>query len=231
LAFSGTSKVNRVVRSTGVPSAEALAWPTTKSPSQCPGNRTIRYLRWPLVDADQVLDGLRAEPHLARTTNPMPAAESADHLPLECAPGQHIEIGIDGFMRDAHRRLVRIPLRQPACNLFGRPALREQCEDRRAQAGLDRQLPRLARVMGPGLHPLVSTHPPIRQGRGVLTSEIARHGTQGSTQRLSDDPETRPSGHYATQLLAFHEVYSSTLDHVQLPGSWFDQDTGVALES
>ena len=37
LAFSGTSRVIRVVRSTSVPSAEALAWPTSKSPSQCPG--------------------------------------------------------------------------------------------------------------------------------------------------------------------------------------------------
>lgn len=40
LAFSGTSMVNRVVRSTSVPSAEALAWPTSKSPSQCPS--TVR---------------------------------------------------------------------------------------------------------------------------------------------------------------------------------------------
>ena len=40
LAFRGTSTVNRVVRSTRVPSAEALAWPTSKSPSQCPG--TVR---------------------------------------------------------------------------------------------------------------------------------------------------------------------------------------------
>ena len=40
LAFSGTSRVNRVVRSTSVPSAEALAWPTSKSPSQWPG--TVR---------------------------------------------------------------------------------------------------------------------------------------------------------------------------------------------
>ena len=33
-AVSGTNSVNRVVRSTNVPSAEALAWPTSKSPSQ-----------------------------------------------------------------------------------------------------------------------------------------------------------------------------------------------------
>ncbi len=39
-AVSGTSHVNRVVRSTSVPSADAWAWPTSTSPSQCPG--TVR---------------------------------------------------------------------------------------------------------------------------------------------------------------------------------------------
>ncbi len=40
LAVRGTSSVNRVVRSTNVPSADAFAWPTSKSPSQWPG--TVR---------------------------------------------------------------------------------------------------------------------------------------------------------------------------------------------
>ena len=39
-AFNGTNSVNRVVRSTSIPSAEALACPTSKSPSQWPG--TVR---------------------------------------------------------------------------------------------------------------------------------------------------------------------------------------------
>jgi len=39
-AFRGTSKVNHMVRSTSIPSADALAWPMSKSPSQCPG--TVR---------------------------------------------------------------------------------------------------------------------------------------------------------------------------------------------
>ena len=106
-------------------------------PLPMPRHRTIRHLRGPLVDADQVLNGPRRQPHLAGPTKPMPTAESADQFPLERAAGQHIEIRVDGLMRDPHRRFVRIPLWQPARNLFGRPALREQREDRRAQAGLD----------------------------------------------------------------------------------------------
>ena len=160
----------------------------------------------------------------------MSATQVPDHLPLERAAGQHIEIGIDGFVRDAHRRLVRIPLRQPACNLFGRPALREQREDRRAQAGLDHERPGLARVVGPALRPLLSRHRPIRHGRGVLASELTRQGTRGATQRLGSDSEAMTSRQHATQLLTFHETQSLIVGHVQLLGSWIDQDTGVALE-
>jgi hypothetical protein len=38
------------------------------------------------------------------------------------------------------------------------------------------------------------------------------------------------SGQHATQLLALHQTQAVILGHVQLLGSWFDQDTGVALE-
>ena len=106
-------------------------------PLPMPRHRAIRHLRWPLVDADQVLNRPRRQPHLAGPTKPMPTAEIADQFPLERASGPHIEIRVDGLMRDPHRRFVRIPLWQPARNLFGRPALREQREDRGAHAGLD----------------------------------------------------------------------------------------------
>ena len=118
----------------------------------------------------------------------MSAAEIADQLPLERAAGQHIEIGIDGFMRDAHRRLVRIPLRQPASNLFGGPALSEQGEDRRPQAGLDGQLPRLPGSVRPATRPLVGTDRPIGHGRGVMAGEFARQGARGLAQGLSGGP-------------------------------------------
>ena len=135
-------------------------------PLPMPRHRAIRHLCWSLVDADQVLDGPRAEPHLAGPTKPVPSAKIPDKRSLERAPWQHIERGIDGFARSAHRRLVRIPLRQPACNLFGRPALR----------------------------PLLGRHCPIRHGRGVLASEFTRQGTRGSAQDLSNGSEARPSG-------------------------------------
>ena len=44
-------------------------------------------------------------------TKPVAAPERPGQFPLQGAPGQDIEIGIDGFVRDPHRRLVRIPLR------------------------------------------------------------------------------------------------------------------------
>lgn len=53
----------------------------------------------------------RREAHLAGPTKPVPAAERAGQLPLEGAAGQHIEIGINGFVRDPHGRVIRIPLR------------------------------------------------------------------------------------------------------------------------
>ena len=127
----------------------------------------------------------------------------SDQLPLECAAGQHIEIGVDSLMRDVHRRLVRIPLRQPACNLFGRPALREQGKDCGTQAELNCQLPWITRVVRPALDPLMGTHRPIGDGRGVLASEFTRHGTRGSAQGLSDGSEARSTCQHATQFLAF----------------------------
>jgi hypothetical protein len=71
----------------------------------------IRHFHRPLVDADQVLDGPRAEPYLAEPTKSVQSAEIIDQLPLECAPWQYIEIGIDGSVRHPHGRFVRIPLR------------------------------------------------------------------------------------------------------------------------
>ena len=106
--------------------------------------------------------------------------------------------------------------------------MRKQADDRGAQAGLDRKLPR---VVGPALGPLVSQHRPIRHGQGVVASEFTRQGARGSAQRLPGGSETRPSSQHATQLLALHQTQAVILGHVQLLGSWFDLDTGVALGS
>ena len=195
-----------------------------------PRHCAIGDLRWSFIDADQVLNGPRREPHLARPTKPMAAAQIADQFPLERATGQHIEIRVDGLRRDPHRRVVRIPLPQPARNLFGGPALREQREDRGAQAGVDGECPGLPRMVAPALGPLVGGHRPIGHGRGPVTSELTRQGTRGSTQRLGSGSEAMTSRQHTTQFFTFYETQSLIVGHVQLLGSWIDQDTGVALE-
>ena len=135
---------------------------------------------------------------------------------LEGSAGQHIEIiGVDGFVRDAHRRVFRILLEQPVGNLFGRPALGEQPEDRCAQVGLNRELPRLARLVRPAPRP--------------LARELARQCTRRARQHLGGGAKALSNDEHSTQLLAFHETQTVIADHVQLLRSWMNQDTGVAL--
>ena len=198
-------------------------------PLPVPRHGPIRHRGRPLVDAEEVLDRPRLEPHLVGPTKPVPLAQGPDELPFKRPPRQDVEIGVDGFVGDPHRRRFRIPLRQPASNLFGGPALREQGEDRRAQAGVDGQLPRLPRAVRPAPRPLVGPDRPIGHGRGVMAGEFARQGARGSVQRLAGGPEAIPRGQHAAHLFALHESQSSIPCHVQLLGSWIDQDTGVAL--
>src|SRR5206468_8350764 len=115
------------------PERRGIGMADQQIPLPMPRHRAIGHLRRTFVDTDQVLDGARREPDLAGPAKPGPATQIAGELPLEGPAGQHIEIGVDGFVRDPHRWVVRIPLRQPTSNLFGGPALREQAEDRRAQ--------------------------------------------------------------------------------------------------
>lgn len=98
---------------------EQIAFPMTR-------HRAISDLGWPFVDANNVLDGARREPNLARPTKAMAPPQIAGEFPLERSAREHVEIGVDGFVRNTHRRVLRIPLEQPVCNLFGGPALGEQ---------------------------------------------------------------------------------------------------------
>jgi hypothetical protein len=115
-------------------------------------------------------------------------------------------------------------------NLFGRPALGEQPEDRRSQARLDRELPRLARLVRQAPRPLVGWHRPIGLRRSSVASELARQCTRRACQQLGGGSKAIPNGEHATQLLAFYETQAVIADHVQLLRSWKNQDTGVALE-
>ena len=63
-----------------------------------PWHGAIRHLLGPFVDANQVLDRPRRSPHFVRPTEPVPATQIAGEFPLQHPAGQHIEIGIDGFV-------------------------------------------------------------------------------------------------------------------------------------
>lgn len=62
-----------------------------------------------------------------------------------------------------------------------------------------------------------------------MAHEFTRQSARGSLYRLSHCSETMACRQHATQFFTLHEVQSLILCHVQLLGSWNDQDTGVAL--
>jgi hypothetical protein len=195
-----------------------------------PRHRAVRHLGRPLVNADQILNGPRRQADLVRPTKAMAAAKVPGEFPLQGSAGQHIQIGIDGFMRDAHRRVVRIPLRQAVRNLFGRPAVREQVQDGGAQPRVDGERARVAWLMSPTLRPLMGGHRAIGDRRRPLACEFTRQRARGSLYRLSHCSETMACRQHATQCFALHEGQSLIPCQVQLLGSWGNQDTGVALE-
>jgi len=84
--------------------------------------------------------------------------EVPSQFAFERAAGQHVEIGVDGFGRDAHRRIIGIALEQAVGNLFARPAPGQQPEDRCLQAWLGGELSRLwrasSRVSALGARPI-----------------------------------------------------------------------------
>jgi hypothetical protein len=97
---------------------EQIPFPMTR-------HRAISDLGWPFVDANNVLDGARREANLARPTKAMAPPQIPGEFPLERSAREHLEIGVEGFVRNTHRRVLRIPLEQPVRNLFGGPALGE----------------------------------------------------------------------------------------------------------
>jgi hypothetical protein len=73
-------------------------------------HRPIGALGRPFVDAHNVLDGARREPDLAGPTKAVAPAQVAGEFSCESPTGQHIQSGVDGFVRDAQGRVIRIPL-------------------------------------------------------------------------------------------------------------------------
>ncbi len=75
------------------------------------GNRPIRDFGGSLFDADHV--GQLPPPVVGpagstRSTPLVPMAQGREQLPPELPSGQHVQVRVDGFVRDAHRRIIRI---------------------------------------------------------------------------------------------------------------------------
>jgi hypothetical protein len=194
-------------------------------------HRAIRHRVRPRVNADQSLTRPRRQADFVRPTKAMAATEIPGEFPLQGAAGQHLQIGRDGFLRDAQRRVIRIPLRPAVRNLFRGPAGREPVQDGGAQARVDDERPRLARWVSPVLRPLVGRHRAIGGRRGPMACAFTRQRARGSLYRVRHRSETMACRQQATQFFPLHEVQSWILCPVQLLRSWNDQDTGVALGS
>jgi hypothetical protein len=121
-------------------------------------HRAIHDLGRPFVDTNDVLDRARGAAELAGTTKTVAPSQIPGQLALERAARQHIQIGVDGFVRNTHRRVLRIPLEQPVGNLFGQPTLGEQRQHGAAELEMDRELAELARMVGPALGSLMGRH-------------------------------------------------------------------------
>ena len=121
--------------------------------------------------------------------------DGAEQFPLKRAAGQHIEIGIDGFVRDA--RMVgssgyRCGNPWAICSGDHRWASsRKTAVRKRGWAASLRSFPRLMR---PALRPLVRRYRPIGQGRGSVAREFTRQSTRGTMQHLRARAETIASG-------------------------------------
>ena len=133
--------------------------------------------------------------------------------------GQHLQIRVDGFVRDAHRQIIRIPLEQAVGNLFRRPALSEQRQHGAAKSAMDRELAGLPWMMGPPVGMLMGRHRPIGDGTGAVPSKFPRYRTRRSLQRLRRGPQTIPGSQQTTEFFSFHESQTLVEGHVQLLGS------------
>lgn len=141
-----------------------------------------------------------------------------------------IRLSEDGFVRDAHSRIIRIPLEQAVGNLFRRPALSQQHQHGAAKSAMDRELAGLPWTMSPPVGTLMRGDGPIGDGAGSMPSEFSRHRTRRVPQRLSRGPQAISGRQHPTEFFTLHKSQASVESHMQLLRSWMLQDTGVALE-
>jgi hypothetical protein len=103
-------------------------------------------------------------------------------------------------------------------------------EDGGAQARVDGERARFAWLMSPPLRPLMGGYRAIGNRRRPMACEFTRQRARGSLYRLSYRSKPLACRQHATQFFTLHEGQLLIPCHVQLLGSWGNQDTGVALE-
>ncbi len=84
--------------------------------------------------------------------------------------------------------------------------MREQVQDAGAQARVDYELSRLARLMGPALCSLMGGHRSIGDRQSPMAYEFTGQGARRSLHRLSRRSKTLACRQHATQFFALHET-------------------------
>ena len=117
-----SNMVNRVVRSTGVPTAE-LPRPRIRSPSQCPGTaRSATSAGRSLIMTSGVTCDLPRPRHPRHPQRPAGPQARGQLAPQRAAP-LYVQRLVDGLVADAHRLIARKVEPQPSGNLLGAPRL------------------------------------------------------------------------------------------------------------
>lgn len=122
--------MNKVVRSTSVPTAERLLAPLDEIALPVPGDQPFFNFRRPVMNADHVRN---ASPPVfapcAGTALGMAESQPANHLRAQLATRHGVDRCVDGFMRNPQRRRFGMHKRQCAGNLLRRVARLQVSDD------------------------------------------------------------------------------------------------------
>lgn len=198
------------------------------------GHRPVGDVRGPLLNTEHVRDNPTSVVNVPSALPVLaPVPQSPQQLPLELAPGQHVQVGVDRLVRHAHGRIIRIRLDQPLGHLLRPPALRQLGMDigacsrpwttsfrgrRGVQLATEVQWGAAGRSVGPR-----------RQGRLV---QFPRDGAGRATELLAHRSHAHPSRHVAADVFALGEgQLCVTLHPAQLFSPGDSQEKRVALKT
>ncbi len=148
-----------------------------------------------------------------------PVAQTPQQLPLECTPGQDVEVRRDRLVRDAHGRIVRRLRDQPLGNLLRRPALAQLVLHGSAKPCLEHQLPWTPRTVAGVCRMRVGGGRPIASPSGAQpplagTAQLPRDRA-GTSPELVGDHAPRPARcQRPADLLALGEGESGVPPHL-----------------